>query len=47
MKKYDKLHEEHDTFPFMVMESSEYSPNKCFFRNDEYGVWSYHANIFI
>lgn len=31
-------------FPLVVMESSEYSPNKCVFRNDEYGVWLYHAN---
>ncbi|MBP9005867.1 MAG: site-specific DNA-methyltransferase [Candidatus Marinimicrobia bacterium] len=28
----------------MVMESSEYSPNQCVFRNDEIGVWLYHAN---
>ncbi|HDP69584.1 MAG TPA: site-specific DNA-methyltransferase [Actinobacteria bacterium] len=28
----------------MVMESSEYSPNQCVFRNDELGVWLYHAN---
>lgn len=26
------------------MESSEYSPNQCVFRNDEIGVWLYHAN---
>ena len=32
------------TFPMMVMESSEYSPNQCAFRNDEFGVWLYHAN---
>jgi len=36
--------EEKDTFPYMVMESSEYSPNQCVFRNDEYGIWLYHAN---
>jgi site-specific DNA-methyltransferase (adenine-specific) len=36
--------EEKDTFPCMVMESSEYSPNQCVFRNDEIGVWLYHAN---
>jgi len=36
--------EEEDTFPYMVMESSEYSPNRCVFRNDEIGVWLYHAN---
>lgn len=28
----------------MVMESSEYSPNQCVFRDDEYGIWLYHAN---
>lgn len=33
-----------DPFALMVMESSEYSPNQCVFRNDEYGVWLYHAN---
>ncbi len=30
--------------PLLVMESSEYSPNKCVFQNDELGVWLYHAN---
>lgn len=28
----------------MVMESSEYSPNRCIFKNDEFGIWLYHAN---
>jgi len=28
----------------MVMESSEYSPNQCVFRNDEFAVWLYNAN---
>ena len=28
----------------MVMEPSEYAPNQCVFRNDESGVWLYHAN---
>ncbi|MFH0939478.1 MAG: site-specific DNA-methyltransferase [Planctomycetota bacterium] len=28
----------------MVIESSEYSPNQCVFRNDEFGVWLYHTN---
>jgi site-specific DNA-methyltransferase (adenine-specific) len=41
--KYDKI-QENDSFPLMVMESSEYSPNQCVFRNDEFGVWLYHAN---
>lgn len=35
---------ENNTLPLMVMESSEYSPNQCVFRNDEIGVWLYHAN---
>lgn len=33
-----------NSFPLMVMESSEYSPNQCVFRDDEYGIWLYHAN---
>lgn len=41
--KYDEIEENH-SFPLMVMESSEYSPNQCVFRNDEFGVWLYHAN---
>jgi len=36
--------EENNALPLMVMESSEYSPNQCVFRNDEIGVWLYHAN---
>ena len=36
--------EENYSLPLMVMESSEYSPNQCVFRNDEFGVWLYHAN---
>jgi site-specific DNA-methyltransferase (adenine-specific) len=35
---------ENNTLPLMVMESSEYSPNQCVFRNDRIGVWLYHAN---
>lgn len=42
--RYDEISEKEDSFPLMVMESSEYSPNRCFFRNDEHGVWLYHAN---
>src|SRR3990172_13421484 len=42
--RYDEISEKEDSFPLMVMESSEYSPNRCFFRNDKYGVWLYHAN---
>lgn len=26
------------------MASSEFSPNRCVFSNDEFGVWLYHAN---
>ena len=32
--------------PLMVMERSEYAANQCVFRNDEKGVWLYHANCF-
>ncbi len=39
-----KTSEESNTLPTMVMESSEYSPNQCVFRDDEIGVWLYHAN---
>lgn len=41
--KYKKA-EKHHASPLIVMESSEHSPNKCVFRNDELGVWLYHAN---
>jgi site-specific DNA-methyltransferase (adenine-specific) len=41
--KYDEI-QENDSFPLMVMKSSEYSPNQCVFRNDEFGVWLYNAN---
>jgi site-specific DNA-methyltransferase (adenine-specific) len=43
LMKYNEI-EENQSFPLMVMESSEYSPNQCVFRNDEFGVWLYHAN---
>lgn len=36
--------EENQSLPLMVMESSEYSPNQCVFRDDEIGVWLYQAN---
>src|SRR3990167_5163647 len=42
--KYTYKPETHEVFPGLVMESSEYSQNQCFFRNDEYGVWLYNAN---
>ena len=41
--RYDEI-EEICSFPLMVMESSEYSPNQCVFRNDEFAVWLYNAN---
>lgn len=40
--RYDEIDDKHDPFP--MMESSEYSPNQCYFKNDDYGVWLYHAN---
>lgn len=39
-----KTSEDSQIFPLMVMERSEYSPNQCIFRNDELGIWLYHAN---
>lgn len=42
--KYDKVNDKYEPFPLMVMESSEYSPNQSYLRDDEYGVWLYHAN---
>lgn len=41
--RHDEI-EESCSFPLMVMESSEFSPNQCVFRDDEFGVWLYHAN---
>lgn len=41
--KYDEI-QENDSLPLIVMESSEYSPNQCVFRNDDFGVWLYLAN---
>ena len=42
--RYDNMQDKPNSFPLMVMESSEYSPNQCVFRDDEYGIWLYHAN---
>jgi len=42
--KYKSIDDSNYEFTHMVMESSEYSPNQCYFRNDEHGVWLYHAN---
>ncbi len=36
--------EDKKDFPLMVMESSNYAPNDCAYRNDDFGVWLYHAN---
>jgi site-specific DNA-methyltransferase (adenine-specific) len=33
-----------EEFPPIVIEKSKYSPNKCHFRNDEFGIWLYHAD---
>ena len=41
---YDEIAEKENPFPYMIMERSEYSPNQCFFRNDEHGVWLYQTN---
>ncbi len=43
MVEYGNLGE-NDDLPAIAMDSSEYSPNACIFRNDEFGVWLYHAN---
>jgi len=42
-RQYHEI-QENDFIPLMVMESSEYSPNQCVFRNDEFAVWLYNAN---
>jgi site-specific DNA-methyltransferase (adenine-specific) len=36
--------EDNQAFQFIAMERSEYAPNLCSYRNDECGVWLYHAN---
>lgn len=41
--KHKKI-EANDSFPFIVMESSLYSPNQCVLNKDEHGLWLYHAN---
>lgn len=41
--KYKDFDDNH-SLPLMVMESSDYSPNRCVFSEDEFGVWLYHAN---
>lgn len=42
--RYSEIQDDNNHFPLLVMEHSEYSPNQCVFRNDEVGVWLYHAN---
>lgn len=39
---YDEI--EKELFPLVMMEQSEYSPNKCILRNEEYGLWLYQSN---
>lgn len=36
--------QEHDFPPQVVMEGSQYSPNKCVFHDDDLGLWLYQAN---
>ena len=36
--------EDNQLSQLVVMESSEYSPNRCVLSNDEFGVWLYHTN---
>ncbi|MDD3803327.1 MAG: site-specific DNA-methyltransferase [bacterium] len=40
---HPKKHKE-ENVDLTIMESSEYSPNTCAFRNDEKGVWLYQSN---
>ena len=42
--RYDEIQDNPKAFPLIEMKSSEYSPNQCVFRNDEFGVWLYQAN---
>lgn len=41
--KYPEL-DENCLLPLIVMEESEYATNQCMLRNDELGIWLYHAN---
>ncbi|OQB38590.1 MAG: Modification methylase DpnIIB [Candidatus Latescibacteria bacterium ADurb.Bin168] len=43
MEGYGGIGEKED-FPMVMMESSEFAPNQCVFRNDEFGVWLYQAD---
>lgn len=43
LKKYTEAEDNH-TLPLMVMESSQYSPNKCVYRSEQFGVWLYQSN---
>ncbi len=42
--KYEYNIDSEISFSNLVMESSKYSKNSCFFRDDEIGIWLYHAN---
>ncbi len=44
MTKYVYGRDDIRSLPMMVMERSEYSPNRCYFNNDEFGVRLYQAN---
>jgi len=41
--KYERVRKPNSFFEVKET-SSEYSPNRCMFRNDEFGIWLYHAN---
>lgn len=41
--RYEEAEEGFSSFP-SVMDPTEYSPNRCAFRDDRTGVWVYHAN---
>src|SRR3989304_4917374 len=42
--KKDELMLSGEPFSPITMQPSEYSPNQCYYRNDIYCIWLYHAN---
>ena len=48
MKKEKKMEDykeiERDIFPLITMEPSEFSPNICKYKNEDYGIWLYQSN---
>jgi len=42
--RYETSQDSADPFPLVLMESSSYSLNRCYFRDDEHCVWLYQAN---